>query len=474
MGMPRRRRWDADGHRDRRGFDANDGGVRTASATATFGSIAHTAEVIATDPFADGSPFAFVAPPRRAGVRRPEPYRDGRRPPAARRTPRPSRSRCRSRATRPGNTMGNAASPYRVHRLHGVPDRQLHERLRAGRRGRARAPHVRLVRGRGVARPRRRQVSGDPRLRLPEPRLEPRRSTFSYVDLSQLLGGNTRGFSAAFALRRTPLPRLPGQRREPPVRPRAPRAAAGRAGPRCRRREPTRIDLNLHDAYDGAARAFASVVDGGRDRGARRPPLLLQRRGLPRLDEPSARDEGRLPPVLPRARERRTTGRAPSSRRASTTSSRATAPGRRRSRGTGGCTPSANTYDRARSSGVRPGRRRRIRSRARRGLEPRSRRTRRRSGRGSGKPDVDRRLDAARHADAPLRRARRPGRSASTCSARAPRCRACRTSRAGTAAQRGPRAARGSAATASAHRRSSRASSTRRSSLPRTGASTCS
>ncbi|ABS26274.1 hypothetical protein [Anaeromyxobacter sp. Fw109-5] len=239
-----------------RGLDANDGGVRTAAATASLGSIAHTTEVIAPDPFRDGSPFAFVAPlrgqvyvgPSSTGTGIVRMQRDGSAPESL---------ELSFALDTAGNAMGNTATPHRSIGYYGCQTDSLAEACGPDDEdGRGLLTSVSFAGEEwlvlGGAR-----LSGDlDYVYLGRASASP--LAFSYVDLSQLLGGNTRGFSAAFARGERLYLGFPdnGGNRPYGVALLAPPPEGGgldaRAGIDA-------IDLNLHDAYAAWSASFASV-----------------------------------------------------------------------------------------------------------------------------------------------------------------------------------------------------------------------
>lgn len=247
-----------------RGLDANDGGVRTASATASLGSIAHTAEVIEAGPLGvlgDGSPFAFVAPlggqvyvgPSRTGTGIVRMQRDGSAPQSLELSfPRDEN----------GNVMGNSAFILTDPRYasigftHCQTDSFTDACGPDDEDGRGLLTSVTfageewLVLGGAKS-------GGDlDYVYLARPSASP--LVFSYVDLSLLLGGNTRGFSAAFAHGERLYLGFPdnGGNRPyglallaPPPDGAGLDALAGIDA----------IDLSLHDAYAAWSASFASV-----------------------------------------------------------------------------------------------------------------------------------------------------------------------------------------------------------------------
>ena len=245
------------------GFDANDGGAVSASASSTSASIPHSAAVIATDPFADGSKFAFVAAYRGevyvgpsfegSGVVRMK--RDGTAPESlslsfpqdiidhvSGNTPWPHTSigftGCATTACGPDDEDGRGL----LTSISFAGDEWL---VLGGARSGGDLDYVYLSR-----------ASASP-------------LDFSYVDLSQVLGGNTRGFSAAHAAGGRLYLGFPDNGGS---RPYGIALLAAPTGAGLDAVQGTHaLDLNLHDAYNAAYGGFAgiSMVDAIADLGGR-------------------------------------------------------------------------------------------------------------------------------------------------------------------------------------------------------------
>lgn len=239
------------------GVDVNDGGGRTANASSEPASVPYTAPTLMANPFGDGSPFAFVAPlggqvyvgPNRSGTGLVRVQRDGTSP--------ESLAVSFWRDTTASNTMSNTASPYASIGSYGCqPDSFTEPCGPDDEDGRGLLTSVSfageewLVLGGAKA-------SGDlDYVYLSRASSSP--LAFSYVDLSLLLGGNTRGFSAAFAYGDRLYLGFPdnGGNRPYGIALLTPPPTSGGldaiAGTQA-------FDLNLHDAYAASGATFASV-----------------------------------------------------------------------------------------------------------------------------------------------------------------------------------------------------------------------
>ncbi len=238
------------------GVDVNDGGPRTATASSGPALVPHSAPTVTANPFGDDSPFAFVAPhggqvyvgPNRSGTGLVRVQRDGTGPESL------ALSFARD-AT--GNTMGNTASPYASIGFTGCQTDSLTDACGPDDEdGRGLLTSVSFAGEEWLVMGGARSGGDLDYVYLSRAASSP--LDFSYVDLSAVLGGNTRGFSAAHATGDRLYLGFPdngGSRPygivllKPPPDSGGVDAVAGIDA----------LDLNLHDAYAAWNATFASV-----------------------------------------------------------------------------------------------------------------------------------------------------------------------------------------------------------------------